>query len=97
MPTNPTRAGTDPAEGSREVIDSELARNPGKRTKPSANTADPAAAHPGELNPGDEASAGTPGTGEDICPQCHGTGRAGGKSCPNCSGSGRITKAIGGA
>ena len=27
------------------------------------------------LNPGDEAAPGTPGTGEDICPECHGKGR----------------------
>ncbi len=26
-------------------------------------------------NKGDEAPRGTPGTGEDVCPECHGTGR----------------------
>jgi hypothetical protein len=25
------------------------------------------------LNPGDEAAPGTMGTGEDVCPDCHGT------------------------
>ena len=26
------------------------------------------------LNPGDEARPGTPGTGEDTCPECNGKG-----------------------
>ena len=49
------------------------------------------------LNPGDEAAPGTPGTGDDICPECHGNGRVNGSPCPNCGGSGTITRAIGGA
>ena len=28
-------------------------------------------------NPGDDALPGTPGTGEDICPTCHGSGKLG--------------------
>ena len=46
--------------------------------------------------PGDQAPAGTPGTGEAICPQCRGTGRIGGKQCPACEGSGEIIQGIGG-
>lgn len=50
-----------------------------------------------QLKPGDEAPSGTPGTGEDICPECSGTGKLKeGKECPNCEGTGRITQAIGG-
>ena len=49
------------------------------------------------LKPGDEAPPGTPGTGEDICPQCHGSGRIAASFCPNCAGTGTIVKAIGGA
>ncbi len=49
------------------------------------------------LNPGDEAAPGTPGTGENICPVCKGTGRVDGASCDNCGGSGRIVEGIGGA
>lgn len=47
-------------------------------------------------NPGDEAAPGTPGTGEDICPVCRGTGRAEGRPCSHCGGSGRIIEGIGG-
>ncbi len=49
------------------------------------------------LNPGDEAPRGTPGTGDDICPECHGKGRINGSPCLNCGGGGTITRAIGGA
>jgi len=49
------------------------------------------------MKPGDEAPAGTQGTGENICPVCHGTGRIGTSSCANCSGTGKITTGIGGA
>ncbi|CAB3804615.1 hypothetical protein [Pararobbsia alpina] len=28
-----------------------------------------------KLNPGDEAEPGVDGTGEDICPDCNGTGK----------------------
>lgn len=49
-------------------------------------------------SPGDEAAPGTPGTGEDVCPQCNGSGRgAGGAECPHCEGTGRVTRGIGGA
>ena len=50
-----------------------------------------------QLNPGDDAAPGTPGTGEDICPRCRGTGRLGQADCPNCGGSGKIIEGIGGA
>ena len=48
-------------------------------------------------NPGDEAPPGTPGIGEDVCPECHGTGRIRGVRCENCGGTGKIVRAIGGA
>ncbi|MBV9782307.1 MAG: hypothetical protein JO264_00665 [Acidisphaera sp.] len=50
-----------------------------------------------KLNPGDEAAPGTPGTGEDICADCGGSGRVKGQECQTCSGTGKVTKAIGGA
>ncbi|AMA56200.1 MULTISPECIES: hypothetical protein [unclassified Bradyrhizobium] len=49
------------------------------------------------LNPGDEAAPGTTGTGEDVCPDCHGKGRVDGAPCATCGGSGTVTRAVGGA
>ena len=46
--------------------------------------------------PGDEAPAGTPGTGEDICPVCHGSGRMANKPCENCQGTGKVIRGISG-
>lgn len=51
---------------------------------------------PEEEHPGDAAAPGTPGTGEDICPVCSGTGKKDGAPCPNCGGTGRIVEGIGG-
>lgn len=48
------------------------------------------------LNPGDDAPPGTPGTGEDFCPQCHGSGKLQGQPCPNCGGTGKVIKGIAG-
>jgi hypothetical protein len=41
--------------------------------------------------PGDAAP---PGTGEDACPACHGTGRLNGEECDTCAGS---VEGVGGA
>lgn len=49
-----------------------------------------------EMHPGDDAPPGTPGTGEDICPKCHGTGTLNGADCQNCGGTGKIVEGIGG-
>lgn len=49
------------------------------------------------LNPGDVAEPGTPGTGENICPKCQGSGQTDGASCPVCGGSGKVIEGIGGA
>ena len=51
----------------------------------------------GVSNPGDEARPGSPQTGEDICPDCNGTGFLKGQPCPNCGGTGRVTKIVGDA
>lgn len=50
-----------------------------------------------QMNPGDDAPEGTPGTGQDICPVCKGSGKAAaGGACPNCGGTGKIVEGIGG-
>jgi DnaJ-class molecular chaperone len=46
-----------------------------------------------EVNPGDQAAL---GTGEDVCPSCHGSGRVGSEPCRKCGGSGRVIEGIGG-
>ena len=50
------------------------------------------------LAPGDVAEPGTPGPGENLCPDCVGTGitRAG-EVCPTCQGSGQVIEGIAGA
>ena len=46
------------------------------------------------MAPGDEAPPGTPGTGEDLCPDCSGRGRLDDEECATCLGRGRVVKAI---
>jgi DnaJ-class molecular chaperone len=47
------------------------------------------------MNPGDQAPAGTPATGENLCRDCEGTGKlAGGEDCPACGGTGRVIEGI---
>jgi len=52
---------------------------------------------PPEMSPGDEAPAGTPGTGENVCRMCGGTGRIDGHTCTDCEGSGKVIDGVGGA
>jgi hypothetical protein len=48
------------------------------------------------MAPCDEAPPGTSGTGEDVCPECAGSGRRDGDQCATCLGRGRVVKAISG-
>jgi RecJ-like exonuclease len=48
------------------------------------------------LNPGDVAEPGTPGTGEDVCPECKGSGQIDSAPCPACGGTGKVIEGIGG-
>lgn len=50
-----------------------------------------------DMAPGDQAPPGTPGTGENICPKCEGTGKVDGETCQYCGGSGYVIEGIGGA
>lgn len=53
---------------------------------------------PPPMSPGDEAPEGTPGTGENVCEHCEGTGHdRDGKTCPVCEGTGKVITGIGGA
>ena len=49
------------------------------------------------MSPGDVAPEGTPGTGENICETCRGTGRIDGEICDRCGGIGKVIEGIGGA
>lgn len=51
---------------------------------------------PESSKPGDEAPAGMPGTGENLCRHCGGTGRIDDDACPDCKGTGKVTTGIGG-
>lgn len=52
-----------------------------------------------EMNPGDQAPPGTPGTGENICPKCGGSGisDSDGMPCDTCGGTGKVIEGVGGA
>ena len=50
-----------------------------------------------QMRPGDEAVPGTPGTGENICRTCKGSGHVNNKACPDCNATGKVTEGIGGA
>ena len=50
-----------------------------------------------EISPGDMAPPGTPGTGENVCPECDGSGQVDGKPCQKCQGRGTVIEGIGGA
>ncbi len=52
-------------------------------------------AQPQPMAPGDQAPAGTPGTGEGVCPRCGGSGRIGETACPDCAGTGQVIEGIG--
>ena len=48
-------------------------------------------------HPGDDALPGTPGTGEDVCQSCAGSGKlSSGQECPDCDGTGIVIQGIGG-
>ena len=87
------RAGSDDLESQEaDVGDRSFQNNARGSDAPATDSVVPA-----KLNPGDEAAPGTPGTGEDICPLCHGQGRIMRTRCPNCGGTGKIVRGIGGA
>lgn len=49
------------------------------------------------MNPGDESPARTPGTAENICPDCGGSGKQGTSDCTRCGGSGKVIVNVGDA
>jgi hypothetical protein len=69
--------------------------DPSPNDRPSASP-DPTSPPP-PMAPGDQAPEGTPGTGENVCPRCGGSGRVAAQTCPECQGTGKVIVGIGGA
>ena len=59
-------------------------------------TGEPLVAAGEKLNPGDEAEPGAPGTGENTCPACAGSGTINNAPCGECGGTGIVIEGIGG-
>ena len=57
---------------------------------------DPKGSQTPKLNPGDDAPPGTPGTGENVCPDCKGSGKLESRDCPTCGGTGKVNEGLGG-
>ncbi len=49
-----------------------------------------------DMAPGDEAPRDEPSSGENMCPDCEGSGRSGDGECPMCGGTGTVNEAVGG-
>ncbi|HEY8382510.1 MAG TPA: hypothetical protein VIL09_10200 [Microvirga sp.] len=49
-----------------------------------------------QINPGDDAAPGTPGTGENVCPDCRGSGKIDAQACQSCGGTGKVIEGISG-
>ena len=73
------------------------AGSPGRSDQPAGGRGDEPSGPQAPMAPGDEAPVGTPGTGEDVCPRCGGSGQLGGRTCPDCQGTGKVNVGIGGA
>ena len=55
----------------------------------------PAGSNP-TINPGDQAAPGTPGTGENVCPECKGSGQVNAAPCRTCGGTGVVIEGVSG-
>jgi hypothetical protein len=69
----------------------------GRSDQPAGQAGGEPSGNPRPMSPGDEAPAGTPGTGETVCPRCGGSGKLGASDCPDCGGTGKVNVGIGGA
>jgi hypothetical protein len=75
----------------------DLAMAVGKPDRAAGRPGDDASTVQVPMSPGDEAPAGTSGTGENVCPRCGGSGKLANADCPMCQGTGKVTSGIGGA
>lgn len=90
-------AGEEDPGASIDLFDArDNSRQPQGQQQQAQQPLRPSAGRP-DMAPGDQAPPGTPSTGEDVCPECGGSGRLGANACPNCLGSGKVIVGIGGA
>jgi hypothetical protein len=75
----------------------ERRRDTQREDRPSDQPAGSSNPNRAPMAPGDEAPAGTAGTGEAICRRCGGKGQIDGEPCPECEGTGKVIAGIGGA
>jgi len=64
-------------------------------SRPPPRTAPPSAQ--GKERPGDETDGTPRQTGEQVCPDCAGTGRRDAGPCPTCRGTGMVRVTVGDA
>ncbi len=100
MPRNaagdaPARAALDLTESAAGEEDPGAAIDIDATEQPDRDDAGPGGTQ-AQMSPGDEAPPGTPGSGENVCRRCGGSGKLAGGDCPICGGSGKVTTGIGG-
>lgn len=88
-------AGEEDPGASNEV--GSAMSSPGRSDQPAGRRGDEPTGAQRPMAPGDEAPPETPSTGENVCPECGGSGKLKGQACPNCEGTGTVTVGIGGA
>jgi DnaJ-class molecular chaperone len=88
-------AGEEDPGASNEIGSAK--ESPGRNDQPAGQRSGQATEAARTMAPGDEAPPGTAGTGDDVCPDCGGSGRKAGGICPTCLGKGTVTVGIGGA
>lgn len=50
-----------------------------------------------QQRPGDEGAPGDAPVGENLCPECNGSGKLDGRTCAHCNGTGVVEEGVGGA
>jgi hypothetical protein len=90
-------AGEVDPGASLDTMDRSPARSAGRSDPPAGQRGGQPAGGSTPMSPGDEAPVGTPGTAENVCPDCGGSGQKAGRVCPTCEGTGTVNVGIGGA
>ncbi len=94
-PPSITAPHSDDAKESKGTRESKSTGESKGASRPSGN-APSGTASGARVHPGDAARPGTPGTGENLCPDCSGSGVRDGQRCETCGGTGKIIAGVGG-